>query len=354
MQQFRDARPEAWYLWLLLSAGSTWQSEDMNELEADRVMNLSCSYQEPRLLFTAVELGLFSALQSAPLTPEAIAEKYNWDAPALQVLLDALTVMGFIEKASGRYVIANCNRQLLSPDDSRGIIPTLSHAACLWDSWSNLTRRIVANGRVPRIDSVKAFVATMHTAAEKLAPGIAALIRPESGTSFLDVGGGSGAYTIAFLARRRSLHATLLDHPEILEHTRDYLRAAGCAELVELLAGDAETVQWPPNQCLIFLSALIHSLSVDKCERIFLKAFQSLVPGGRVVLRDHVMSENRLRPRAGVLFNVHMLVSTPEGRTHTFSEIRKGLERVGFMDVRLVQDGERMNGVVEAFKPKAD
>ena len=325
----------------------------MNELEMDRVVNLSCSYQEPRVLLTAVELGLFSVLQSAPLTPGAIAEEHNWDAPALQVLLDALTVMGFIEKTLGKYAIANCNRQLLSPDDSRGVIPTVSHAATLWNSWSNLTKRIVASGKLPQMDSAKAFVATMHTVAEKLAPGIAALIRPEAATCFLDVNGGSGAYTIAFLARSRSLHATLLDHPEILEHTRGYLQAAGCAELVELLAGDAESVQWPLNQGLVFLSALIHSLSVDKCERIFRKAFESLEPGGRIVLRDHVMSENRLRPRAGVLFNVRMLVCTPEGRTYTFSEIRRGLERVGFIDVRLIQDGERMNGVVEAFRPRS-
>jgi hypothetical protein len=337
----------------LLSAGSTWQSEDMNELEMDRVMNLSCSYQEPRVLLTAVELGIFSTLQSAPLTPGAIAEKFNWDASALQVLLDALTVMGFLEKTLGRYVVANCNRRLLSPEDSRGVISTVSYAASLWNSWSNLTRRIVAGGQVPQIDSVKAFVATMHTADEKLAPGIVALIRPEVGTRFLDVGGGSGAYTIAFMARSMSLHATLLDHPEILEHTRGYLRAAGCAEFVELLPGDAESVQWPPNQGLIFLSALIHGLSVDRCEGIFRKAFESLEPGGRIALRDHIMSENRLRPRAGVLFNVNMLVSTCEGRTYTYSEIRKGLERAGFMDVRLLQDGERMNGVVEAFKPRS-
>jgi len=299
-----------------------------------------------------VELGLFSAIQSGPATPGSIAEKYSWDAQALQVLLDALTVMGFIEKTLGRYSIASYNKQLLSPDDSRGVIPTVSHAASLWDSWSSLTRRIVAGGQMPQMDSTKAFVDTMHTAAEKLAPGIAALIRPEVGTSFLDVGGGSGAYTIAFLARSRSLRATLLDRPEIVEHTRGYLRTAGCAELVELLAGDATSVQWPPNQDLVFLSALIHSLSADKCERIYHKAFESLEPGGRVVLRDHIMSENRLRPRAGVLFNVHMLVCTPDGQTYTFSEIRRGLERVGFIDVRLIQDGERMNGVVEAFKPR--
>ena len=65
----------------------------MSELEMDRVMNLSCSYQEPRVLLTAVELGLFSAIQSGPATPGSIAEKYSWDAQAVQVLLDALTVM---------------------------------------------------------------------------------------------------------------------------------------------------------------------------------------------------------------------------------------------------------------------
>jgi hypothetical protein len=39
------------------------------------------------------------------------------------------------------------------------------------------------------------------------------------------------------------------------------------------------------------------------------------------------------------------------GSTYSFSEIRRGLETAGFKVVRLVQDGERMNGVVEAFKP---
>lgn len=63
------------------------------------------------------------------------------------------------------------------------------------------------------------------------------------------------------------------------------------------------------------------------------------------------MSEDRSRPRAGTLFAVHMLVCTQGGSTYSFSEIRRGQATAGFKDVRLVQDGERMNGVVEAFKP---
>ena len=44
------------------------------------------------------------------------------------------------------------------------------------------------------------------------------------------------------------------------------------------------------------------------------------------------------------------LVTINGGTTHTFQEIRKGLDNAGFRDVRLLQDGERMNGVIEAFK----
>jgi hypothetical protein len=46
-----------------------------------------------------------------------------------------------------------------------------------------------------------------------------------------------------------------------------------------------------------------------------------------------------------------MLVNTDGGDTYTFAEVRKGLERVGFVDVRLVRTGERMDCLVEARKP---
>ena len=323
----------------------------MKELELDRVIHLAHSYQEPRVLLTASELGLFSILRERSMTAEGIAQSRGWDPQALQVLLDALAVMGFLEKTLNRYSIAQVNRDLLSPDDDRGVIAMVRHAATAWPSWSGLTARIAANGALPNIDASQEFVASMHAIAEKLAPGIAALIRPEMGRSFLDVGGGSGAYTIAFLARNRSLRASLLDRPEILEHTQGYLAQADCSDCVQLVKGDATCDEWPGDQDLVFLSALIHSQSPAGCDNIYRRAFRSLAPGGRVVVRDHVMSENRLRPRAGTLFNVHMLVCTADGRTYTFSEIRRGMDAAGFVDVRLVQDGERMNGLVEAFKP---
>jgi hypothetical protein len=47
-----------------------------------------------------------------------------------------------------------------------------------------------------------------------------------------------------------------------------------------------------------------------------------------------------------------MLVVTTGGRTYSFEEIKSSLESVGFINVNLIQPDERMNGLVEGFKPQ--
>jgi hypothetical protein len=63
------------------------------------------------------------------------------------------------------------------------------------------------------------------------------------------------------------------------------------------------------------------------------------------------MEPNRIRPKDGALFAVNMLVSTPAGGTYTYGEIKACLEQAGFIKVRLLQKGEDMDALVEAFKP---
>ena len=323
----------------------------MIELEFDRVVGLARGYQEPRVLLTASELDLFSTLRGLPMTAEEIAAPRAWNVDALKVLLDALTVMGFLEKSLGRYFVPRVNRELLSMDDPRMVPHIIRHAAYGWRSWSNLTARIVGEGTPPTMDEAGHHVGAAHVVSQQLAPGIAALVRPETGRRFLDVGGSSGAYTIAFLDRDKTLEATILDRPEILPITQRYLARVGYQEKVRLVAADIVVDEWPPNQDLILLSAVVNTQSLANCETIFSRAFRSLAPGGRVVIRDHIMSEDRLLPRAGALYAVQLLVCTDGGTTYTFQEIRKSLDRAGFRDIRLLQDGERMNGVIEAFKP---
>jgi hypothetical protein len=45
------------------------------------------------------------------------------------------------------------------------------------------------------------------------------------------------------------------------------------------------------------------------------------------------------------------LVGTPGGGTYTYDEIKTGLTAAGFEKVTLIQEGEAMMGLVEAFRP---
>jgi hypothetical protein len=46
-----------------------------------------------------------------------------------------------------------------------------------------------------------------------------------------------------------------------------------------------------------------------------------------------------------------MLLGTTGGSTYTFDEIKEGLRQAGFIRVRLLQEGENMDALIEAFKP---
>ena len=171
-----------------------------------------------------------------------------------------------------------------------------------------------------------------------------------SARRLLDVGGGPGTYTAAFLRAAPELRATLFDLPLVVEIARERLSAAGLLDRVTLVAGDFEKDPLPPGHDLAWISAIIHQNGPAQNDALYARILRALVPGGRLVIRDHVMDPGRTRPRAGALFAVNMLVGTEQGGTYTSDEIKAGLERAGFTGVRQLRSGDRMDCLVEAFK----
>ncbi len=180
---------------------------------------------------------------------------------------------------------------------------------------------------------------------------IVAAVRASSSTALLDVGGALGTYTVAFLQAVPGMTATLFDRPEVIEIARPFLEGAGLLHRVRLAPGDFYEDELPGGHDLAFVSAIIHQNSPEQNLALFSKVFRSLDPGGRIIIRDHVMEPDRTRPKDGAVFAVNMFVATAGGNTYTFEEIKEGLVQAGFADIRLLQSGEHMDGLVEAFRP---
>lgn len=317
-------------------------------------------FMESRILLSGAELDLFTLLAPAPLAAEEVWQRLGARAQtrrALTTLLDALAALGLLDKQEGRYRTA-ADAAPLAADATGSVLPMVLHAAGLWRTWNELTSIVRESGAPARTSSERrdpqdlaAFIGAMHVVGRPVAARIAAKVDPGKARALLDVGGATGTYSEAFLAASPALRATIFDLPPVVELARARLERAGLLDRVTLVAGDYHADPLPVGHDLALLSAVIHSNSPEQNLALYRRVHDALEPGGRIVIRDHVMEPERTSPRAGAIFAINMLVGTAGGGTYTYGEIRDGLEQAGFFRVRLLQKGERMDGLVEAFKP---
>jgi hypothetical protein len=231
------------------------------------------------------------------------------------------------------------------------------HHATGWRRWSRLTDIVkgVVDGPGEEAgfspEALRAFIGGMHVLSVERAPYLVQAVQPGDARALLDVGGASGTYTMAFLRACPEMRATLFDLPAVVEMARERLSAEGLLDRVTLVAGDYNTDTFPGGHDLVLLSAIIHQNSHEGNVFLYRRCFEAMTPGGRIIIRDHVLSPDRTSPRSGAVFAINMLCSTPGGNSYTFDEIRSGLESAGFADVRLLAQNEFVNGVVEGRKP---
>ena len=322
------------------------------------IMSLVSKFQESRIFLTAAEMDVFTLLAKNPMSAQEIANRLEATVRGVTILLDAVVSLGLLEKREEKYHCPAEVGSILSKESPTSMLPIVTLATGGWKRWSDLTD-IVRRGKDRIRGSAfdikeserEAFTGAMHAIAYKMAPWIVAAIKPGEARKLLDIGGGSGVYTQAFLEASPSLTATIFDLPSVINMARRRLATTGLLDRIQLVAGDFCKDELPTGHDLALLSAIIHQNSPEQNIELYRKIFRTLQPKGRLVIRDHIMSSDHTQPTSGALFAVNMLVVTTEGRTYSFEEIKSSLESAGFIKINLIQPDEQMNGLVEGFKP---
>lgn len=317
---------------------------------------LSRSFQQSRVFLTAFELGVFTAIGKDEKSAGDIAGIIKADPRAADRLLNALCVTGAIKKEKGKYRNSGAAARYLvkqSPDYQGGIMHTVN----LWDSWSRLTDSVRNGGPAGNSpfegrsdDWFEPFIAAMHNRAVKEAPALIGSIDLSGVKKVLDVGGGSGAFSMAFAGAGDQISATVFDLPNVVSLTQRYIEEAGLKDKVDTVPGDYNTDELPSGYDLVFLSAIIHSNSPESNISLFKKAERALNPGGRIVISDFIMDDDRTSPGFGAFFSLNMLVNTEAGDTYTESEIKDWMEKAGFSFAERKES--KNTGVMTGIKPE--
>jgi predicted O-methyltransferase YrrM len=315
------------------------------------------AFWEARILMTAAELDIFSFLSDTPKTVAEVSKHLSSQYRGTEALLNVLAALDLLVKQEGKYRTKAGLERFLSGSTPETVLPMIRHMAHLWERWGKLTEIVLKGKEEESIEAlerdeegVKAFIGAMHTIGRGMAESVVSRLDLSGHENMIDVGGGSGVYTIAVLKLVPRMRATIFDLPSVIELARQKLAEEDLLGRVTLVKGNFYKDALPDGHDLALVSAIIHQNSPEQNVELFKKCFDSLLPGGMVVIRDFVMSEDHTQPADGAVFAINMLVNTSGGSTYSFEDIRRDVEAAGFADATLLHHAE-MDSLVTARKP---
>jgi (2Fe-2S) ferredoxin/SAM-dependent methyltransferase len=320
-------------------AAAAAAARDAAGVVPDEVTGTARAFMESRVLLSALELDLFTAVAGGATAGQAAAAR-GTDPDATARLLNALVALGLLVKTDGVFSPTRVTARFLARGGQDDSVDSLLHQASLWRTWAGLTETVRTGRPAPREEMAArgdewtvAFIAAMHKGAVQRASSLVQAVGVEGVGRLLDVGGGSGAYSIAFARASPSLSAVVLDLPQVLPIAEGHVKAAGLAGRIATRAGDLRRDDLGAGFDLVLLSSICHMLGGDENRDLLRRAFAALAPGGRAVVSDFLLAEDRAAPKQAALFSINMLVGTPQGDCYTASEYASWMCEAGFASV---------------------
>ncbi|MGB0030109.1 MAG: methyltransferase [Candidatus Sulfotelmatobacter sp.] len=306
----------------------------------DRLDQMIRGYMPSRCILTALELDIFTAVGDGA-NAEQIGARIHANARAVAMLLNALVALGLLSKSGDDYKNTVESARFLvqgSKDNHRN---GLLHTANIWHRWSTLTDAVRTGTRIPvdyddTPEWTRNFIAGMQRNAKARAPLVVKALGTAGVRRILDLGGGSGAYSIAFAKACPYVQCEILDIPEVVPLTSEYVSQAGVSAQVSLRAGDMLQDDFSSGYDLIMLNAICHMFSEEQNQDIFRRAHQALARNGRLVVQDFILNPDKTGPQHAALFSLNMLVATEAGASYSELEYTNWMNAAGFTDVRRI------------------
>src|ERR1035438_1646756 len=153
----------------------------------------------------------------------------------------------------------------------------------------------------------------------------------------LDVGGGSGAYSIAFAQANPALRADILDLATVEPIARRHILGAGRANMLNVRPGDLRSGPLGEGYDLVYVSAICHMLDPGENLDLLRRCREALAVGGRVAIQDFILEADKTSPRFAALFALNMLVGTKAGSSYSEPEDATWLADAGFDEISHVR-----------------
>jgi SAM-dependent methyltransferase len=299
----------------------------------------SVAYWRSSVLFTAIELDLFSSLSDGD-TLAQLADRIAVPQRGLAMLVDSLVALDLLHRDGEALRGSELAAAYLRSSSPGYLGDTILFNARSYAAWGDLTAAVRHNrpamstthflGDDPQ--ATRNFVHAMHHRALGVARCLVDMIDLADSATLLDLGGGPATYSALLAERFPNIQATVIDLPGILAVSAELLADSPARERVTLSPGDifADETYFATPHDAVLISGVLHRTEGQATIDFLRKVAPAVRPGGILAISDLFTGGETNGPVLPELFSLHMMLTAEQGQSLPLPEFQGILAAAGF------------------------
>ncbi|PSB56530.1 methyltransferase [Chamaesiphon polymorphus] len=317
--------------------------------DPSRILEVGFGFWSSKVLLTAVELGVFTALADRSMTGEELGSQIKLHPRGIYDFFDALVALGFLSRegtgASGLYRNTAATATFLDKNRPGYIGGILEMAnARLFKSWSDLGEALqtgqpqneVKHSQTPLFETLYAdpdrleqFIAAMSSLSRGNFQAFATKFDFSNYKTLCDVGGAAGIMSQVITTHHPQIQCISFDLPQVEPIAKRSIAQAGLSDRIQVVSGDFFNDALPKAD-IITMSAILHDWNLEIKKHLIRLAYESLPEGGALVAIENLIDDDRKENAFGLMMSLNMLVETGDGFDYTGADFWSWCQEIGF------------------------
>ncbi len=291
--------------------------------------------------------GLLEALIDGQDCPGGFAERLSVDRCGVERVLQVLVTNGLAERRGDRYGASQKLRMA-------GALEGFAQHTAIWKHVTPFlqTGEPYAPFATDRGQAYGPIVERLGKMFVQPARRLTDLLASEPAEQILDIGAGSGVWSLTMAERHPGAQVTALDLPAVLGAFQRSAELRGLGARVGVMAGDYGAVEVPAGRYDRLLFANVLRLEPPARAGALVSRWSAAIrPGGLMVIVDTLSNGSAAAERFRAAYALHLALRTAIGYPHREDTIRAWLEQAGLRtDERIDLAGVGAMGVLIARK----
>jgi N,N-dimethyltransferase len=314
-------------------------------------------YLSSRALFSAIELGVFDALEERPATAEDLGKRLGLAARPARLLLLALLGEQIVNRDGEMYRNAPVASRYLVGTSPDSIVPLAAHQAAHFAKFSQLTQalqdnapvRMEAQGDHPAFGGPERFAQITRTAATMMmAGGLAEHLASVGRQHLVDLGCGSCVYSIALAKANPDLRITAVDRPSLCQLAGSEIASAGLGDRINVRPSDIFVDSFTGAD-IALLSNVAEGYDPARAQALIRHVYEWLPVGGELLIHSH-MWEHARTPFPYTVGLILVVNNAQGGEPYGEVVTREWLTDTGFTTVDPAVAVSPISAVIRAVK----